>query len=104
METLKKFIQDKVDNLKLGLILGTVIPFLAMVIAYYGKFKIGTLQETWEYLSRMGILTKIMSLSVLPNLAFFSLFIWAETYKSARGVLTGTFILAFFVLIIMITQ
>jgi len=49
-----------------------------------------------------GVLTKFMSLAVIPNLLVFFIFIWQELLKAARGTLAATFVSAFLVLLVKI--
>ena len=51
---------------------------------------------------QMGMLSKVVSLAVIPNLLLFFIFIWTNRNFAARGVIFATLILAFFMLILKI--
>ena len=89
--------RSKIDNTRLGLILGIVAPVLAMLIIYLVKFSEFNFQELIDLLLAKRVFTKIVSLCVIPNLALFFFFLNKNYYRSARGVLIATFIFALFV-------
>lgn len=89
----------KVDNLKLGLLLGIIAPALTMFVIYLIQFTNYNLTELISLLVEKRVFTKIVSLCVIPNLALFFLFLNKNYYRSARGILTATFIFAIFVFI-----
>jgi hypothetical protein len=83
-----------------GLVSGLLVPLAALVAYYfarYGDLSIGEFLTTYK---NMGVLTHIISLSVLPDLLIFFLFIRQNMLKAARGVLLSTFLFTFLVLII----
>ncbi len=89
---------DRFDSLALGLILGILVPVVTlltiMLIRFPGELfiKLGQLQE-------INMVDSLISVSVLPNLLLFFLFIWKNRNFSARGVIFATLILAFIMLI-----
>ena len=86
-----------------GLGLGILLPALSLYIFYKIKYDNMGL---WEFISsfhEMGILTHIISLSVIPNLILFFLFMHKNFLKGGRGVLLATFLFAFLILIIRFT-
>jgi len=85
-------IRTRWNNLPLGLLLGLILPIITFVAIYYVRFSQYEMQSFLEYLFDFSILTKVMSLCVLPNLAFFFLFIRRNFLFSARGVLLATII------------
>ena len=89
----------KINNIKLGIIIGIIAPVLSMLVVYLLKFSEYNFQELINFLLARGIFTKIVSLCVIPNLAFFFFFLNKNYYSSARGVLISTFLFAFFVFI-----
>lgn len=89
----------KINNIKLGIILGIIAPLLSMLVIYLLKFSEYNFQELIDFLLARGIFTKIISLCVIPNLALFFFFLNKNYYSSARGVLISTFLFAFFVFI-----
>ena len=90
---------SKYDNLKLGLILGILAPIITIVAVYFIRFAEYDFNELIDFLLAKRLFTKILSLCVIPNLALFFLFLNKNYYRSARGILTATFIFAIFVFI-----
>ncbi len=86
----------------IGIVLGLVIPLIALTIYYFARYSDLSLVDFIKVYKNLGILTHIISLSVLPNLLAFFLFIRRDFLKSARGVLMATFLFTFVVLIIRI--
>lgn len=90
---------SKINNIKLGILLGIIAPALSMLVIYLIKFSDYNFQELIDFLVSRGIFTKIISLCVIPNLALFFFFLNKNYYYSARGVLISTILFAFFVFI-----
>jgi hypothetical protein len=90
---------SRINNIKLGILLGIIAPALSMLVIYLFKFSEYNFQELINMLIARGIFTKIVSLCVIPNLAFFFLFLNRNYYYSARGVLISTILFAFFVFV-----
>ncbi len=92
--------KGRINRMWVGTLLGIGIPILALLIYQQAKFGSLGLFEFLRTYFQMGILTHIISLSVIPNLLVFFGFINRDYLKAARGVLLATFIFAFTVLII----
>lgn len=90
---------SKFDNIKLGLIIGILAPTLTMLIIYLIKFIGFDFRELIDLLVSSGVFTKILSLCVIPNLALFFLFLNKYYYKTARGILMATILVAVFIFI-----
>lgn len=90
----------KLNNMVLGTVLGVLLTLLSLFIYVHLKFDDLTLTDFFRSYFKMGILTHMLSLAVIPNLAMFFIFIRTNRLKSARGVLLATFLFAFTVLII----
>jgi hypothetical protein len=86
-----------------GVLFGIIIPAVALYIFYKIKYDHMELGEFITSFHEMGILTHIISLSVIPNLVLFFLFMQRNYLKGGRGVLLATFLFAFLVLIIRFT-
>ena len=90
------------NSITLGIIVGLIAPIITVYIFYsfqnnfYGDF--GQYVKT---IIQMKIITKVLSLSVLGNLAVFYLFIQTKRYFSARGVIISTLIYAIIMAIFM---
>ena len=91
--------KSKYDNQKLGLIIGLLAPIITMFLIYLFAFNQYNFKELIDVLLAKRVFTKIVSLCVIPNLAFFFLFINKYYHRSARGVLTATIIFAIFVFV-----
>lgn len=89
----------KIDDLKLGLILGILAPVLTMIAVYWIKFSVYDFKGLIDFLVAGRLFTKIVSLCVIPNLALFFFFLNKNYYRSAKGILTATFIFAIFVFV-----
>jgi len=91
----------KYDNLILGVGLGLVSVFITIVAFYLIKFSDTTFSEYLDALfSYKRTLSAMISLSGLPNLLFFFLFLNKEKYKTAKGLITATFVLVLIVVVI----
>jgi hypothetical protein len=92
-------VKRKYDNLILGLIVGVVVPiityFLVLNYIYPFQFADQSLHSLWIHL----MAPKMISIGVIPNLAFFFLFVYTNRLKSGRGVLMATIFYAIVVLI-----
>ena len=87
----------KFDTLLWGLLPSLLLPLVVMLIYWVVKSDAGFFHFIGEF-QRMGMLSKMVSLSVIPNLLLFFLFIWTKRNLSARGVIYGTFLWAFVML------
>lgn len=92
--------RDKINNLWIGLAAGVIIPAIALTCYYFARYSNLSLVDFFKVYKNLGILTHIISLSVLPDLLVFFLFIRKNLLKSARGVLLATLLFTFVVLCI----
>ena len=86
--------QEKLDRFWVGFAPGIIIPILVLIGVYLKTYDNKTVSEFFYFLTRMGALTKLLSLCVVPNLGIFFLFIWNDFMKGARGTLAATFVMA----------
>jgi hypothetical protein len=92
--------KDKLDSIILGTVVGVLMPFLCLLIFYFYKFT-GASFSLYLILMYTGkLLSPMISLSGIPNLAVFFIFLNKKKYKSAKGVILATFLLVLAVLII----
>lgn len=84
----------------IGLAVGLFVPAIALTCYYFARYSDLGLIDFLKVYRNLGILTHIISLSVLPDLLVFFLFIRQNLLKSARGVLLATFLFTFAVLCI----
>ena len=91
---------NKLNNLWIGLAAGIIFPVIALTCYYFARYSDLSVRDFFAVYKNLGILTHIISLSVLPDLLVFFLFIRRNLLKSARGVLLATFLFTFVVLCI----
>ncbi len=89
------------NNIRVGLVLGIVAPIIGFFVVYLVGFRGMNFNEYLEMLSFRNKLSSILSLSVIPNLLLFFIFIWLDYLYSARGVLASTML---FALIVVVTK
>lgn len=88
---------QKIDKFWVGLILGLIIPAIALMLFYYFGYSKNTNLTYYEMITAKDLFSKILSLAVIPSAGVFFLFIWANRLNAAKGVLAATFILALIV-------
>lgn len=87
-----------------GLITGVMLPVVAVAVFYVWNLdKFGNWDGFMRFVSTRDILPKIMSLSVLPNLAAFFIFLRLNQFNAARGVLLSTIIIGFIMTLVRFT-
>jgi len=91
----------KCNKLYIGLIIGLVLPLLTSWIIFYTRF--GGSLSIKEFVNQLILaqgFTKLLSLSVLPNLLMFMIAIKLERLLAARGILTATVIYSIIIIIL----
>jgi len=88
------------NNLWIGIFAGIITPALALLIYYFARYSNLSVVDFLAVYKNLGVLTHIISLSVLPDLLIFFLFIRKDFLKSARGVLLATFLFTLVVICI----
>jgi len=86
-----------------GAILGIFAPPVAFGIFSLLNYPDASFQGVLNMYSKGGVLTHVISLSVIVNLLIFFLFIWSSKERSAQGVLGATIAWALLVLILKLT-
>ena len=89
----------RLDSMALGLIAGLMLPLITLVLIWVIRYDIG-LGEFLSSFQRIGMLSKMISLSVIPNLLLFFIFIWTNRTFSARGVIFATLVVAMVMLVL----
>lgn len=85
----------KKDDLKFGLILGFVAPFVGLFGYYFWKFRLFTLSEFFQVLNmQKSLLSGIISVALIANAIVFTLYINQEKDKTAKGIFIATCIYA----------
>ncbi len=87
------------DTLLTGLIPALILPALTLLGFWIIKSDRGFV-DFLTYFQQMKMLSKVVSLTAIPNLLLFFVFIWTKRNFSARGVIFATFLLAFVMLIL----
>ena len=85
--------RQRFDTVGYGLVPGLVLPALTLLVIWIVKSDLG-LREFLKQFQQMGMLAKLVSLSAIPNLLLFFLYIWTNRNFSARGVVFATLLLA----------
>lgn len=89
----------RLDSMALGLIAGLVLPLVTLLVLWVIRFE-GGLFEFLSSFQKIGALSKLVSLSVIPNLLLFFIFIWTNRTFSARGVIFATLVVAMVMLVL----
>ena len=87
------------NSLLTGLVPALILPALVLLVFWIVKSD-RPLTEFLTQFQQLNMLSKLVSLSAIPNLLLFFLFIWTNRNFSARGVIFATLILAFIMLIL----
>ena len=82
-----------------GLIAGLLVPLLALLIFYLISSQDTAFSEFIRFIISRKKLSSLISLSVVPDLLVFFIFIWLDYLYSARGVLAAVFLLALIVVL-----
>lgn len=77
----------KKDNLKIGMVIGILAPFLGFFIYYLLRFRLFTLKEFFQVLMmQKSLLSGIISLALIVNVIVFTLFLNKRQDKTATGI------------------
>lgn len=91
--------EKRFNTVPAGLIPGLILPVITLLVIWSIRYE-GTLGEFLSSFQRIRILSKVLSLSTIPNLLLFFLFIWTDRTFSARGVIFATLVLAMVMLVL----
>lgn len=89
---------SKADQPWIGWIPGLLIPPLTFVVIWIIIPTTRSLGQFITYALAANVLSKFLSLAVLPNLLVFFIFIWLKMDRAAKGVLYATFLVALLVI------
>jgi len=79
------------DNLRLGLLLGFVVPIIGLFVYYFAQFRLFTLREFFTViLAQKSLLSAIVSISLVANAALFTYFINNRIDRTAKGIFITT--------------
>lgn len=90
----------KKDNFIFGLALGLIAPIIGFVLYKFVKFKQFTLEDMFHYLKESpNLISSFISISLLANAIFFTIYINGHRDKTAKGIFLVTVIYAVIALI-----
>ena len=81
---------EKLNSLVSGILIGLIIPVLFYLIFYYAKFKNLEFISYYKGIYLGRLLPLLISRCVLPNLLLFFIFNWLNSQKTAKGVFIST--------------
>lgn len=91
--------EKRFNTVLTGLVPGILFPSITLLVLWRVKSDLGFIEFLVQF-QRLDMLSKLISLSAIPNLLLFFLFIWTNRNFSARGVIFATLLLAFLMLIL----
>jgi hypothetical protein len=91
--------QRRFNTVLTGFIPGLLLPVLSLLIFWLAGYE-GGFADFISSFQRMQVLSKLVSLSAIPNLLLFFLFIWTDRTYSARGVIFATLVVALVMLVL----
>lgn len=94
--TKKSFWNDK----RTGLLSGILLPFIVLGFFYESTKASLSFIEYIAFLDRFGILTSVIAVSALVNLAAFFIFYKKQYDESVRGIIFATILIAIGVLML----
>ena len=85
----------KKDNLKIGMVIGILAPFLGFFMYYLLRFRLFTVKEFFQVLMmQKSLLSGIISLALIVNVIVFTLFLNKRLDKIATGIFIITCVYA----------
>jgi hypothetical protein len=91
--------KKRFDTVLTGLIPGLLLPLATLLIIWTVRYE-GGLKDFLTSFQQLQMLSKVLSLSTIPNLLLFFLFIWTNRTFSARGVIFATLVVAAVMLVL----
>ena len=79
----------RLDKYSVGIVLGLLLPALFCYV-YISRFNLWGVLKAFDF-SANSVLSKMMMLSVFPNMALLFLFYEMDLWRLAKGVLIGAF-------------
>lgn len=93
--------ESKVANsVTLGIVIGILIPVIAIIFFNYSVNKNLTITEFYYAMQEKGIMSSILSLTGIPNLLMFFVFLKLNKLKTVKGIMAATVLLAVTVFIV----
>ena len=85
---------DKFDNITTGIVAGLLLPLITALLMFLFAKNDPSLTEWLRKIADAKIVSKIITLSVIPNVFIFLLFNHFDMLRASRGVLGITFVWA----------
>ena len=96
-----KNVKSKLNKLSIGLVSGILIPIISILIFYFvNRYRFGSFERFVRHFVVFHLTSHLVSLSVIPNMAIFYLFIKKNFLYSARGVVLATLIYGVVIIIL----
>ncbi len=89
------------NKLWIGALVGILTPVITLLLVYNSKYETLSFMEFIDYIKRIGVYTKLLSICVIPNIFFFFVFIWRKYLAAAKGTLFSTMLYAALVILLM---
>ena len=81
----------KRDNIKIGLLIGLLMPLVGILVFYVWKFSSVSFAEFWSYLgANKNLITSISVICLFLNVVVFTLYINTKRDETAKGVFAIT--------------
>jgi len=93
MEEIKK-------SMLTGVFAGILAPAITMGIIYLVNFNAMNFSDYLNYLFKIQVLSKLISLCAVPNLAVFFIFIKLNWLNPAKGVILSTILFGFLIMVL----
>ena len=91
----------KRDNLQIGIILGLLGPLIGLVVIYFFKYSATSFSNFIDlFIHDNRLITSIGSLSLLANVALFTIYVNTHRDKTAKGIFVVTLIYGIAILIL----
>lgn len=88
----------------MGFVLGLIVPPIAFILYSIINNPEKTILDNLHFYKFGGVLSNVISLSVIANLLPFFGFLNSKNERAAQGVIGGSFVYVFVVLIIILTK
>lgn len=83
----------KRDNVKLGLLLGLLMPIIGIFVFYWWRFSSASFPEFWNYLkSNKNLITSLSVICLFLNVVLFTIYINTKRDQTAKGIFAVTVI------------
>lgn len=88
------------NNIILGILTGIIVPLIFFFLYFIFRIHDTPFSVYFKFLVDTGKIVHVMSLSVVPNLAPFFLFLNSSRFRSAKGILGSTIFIAILIFVI----